>query len=181
MRNVRRIPVACLLILLVLVSGTAAAQEEDGGNTYDIFIEPEGLFTGKTVTIETDMRLGTENRGAERRIKNEIERLLKEWGRYEVVDDLEDADIKITLVTNDQVNFSKGIYEQVMPLAEFNKLLFVVADPADQALMWADGTTDSLTGRRVSGNQRRGWDNEGARRIANHFVLALRERIDREL
>ncbi len=91
---------------------------------------------------------------------------------------MEDADLKMTLVTSDQAGFFKGIYEQVKPLAEFNELVLVIADPKDEVLVWADGTSGSLRGRTVVGNQHAGWDNEGARRIARYFVQALRARVE---
>lgn len=168
MRHTRRIVVVLVCLLPV---ANAAAQEQEDADFF--FIQPEVLLTASTVVIETDMRLGTENAGQEHRIKNEVERMLGRWGRYEVVEDPELADLTITLVTNDQVSFFQGIYEPLQQLARVHKLLFVVAANGEaEHIAWADGTTETLTTRQIGGG--------APRRIAARFVNALRERVESE-
>ena len=176
LQNASRIAAALALFLPVITNVAAAqVQEED---PYAIFIRPDVLRSASTVVIETDIRLGAQNAGQERRVKNEVERLLRKWGRYEVVEDRELAELTITLVTNDQINFFQGIYEPLKEYAKFHKILFVISNNGDEYLVWVDGTTDSFTGRRTFGNEGRGWSNEGSRQIAARFVNALRERVE---
>ncbi len=176
LQNASRVAAVLALFLPVITNvAVAQAQEEDPDA---IFFRPDVLLSASTVVIETDIRLGAQNAGQERRVKNEIERLLGEWGRYEVVKDRELAELTITLVTNDQVNFFQGIYEPLKEYAKTHQILFVVSNNGDEYLAWLDGTTDSFTGRRTFGNEGRGWSNEGSRRIAALFVAALREQVE---
>lgn len=179
LQSATRISAALALLSLPLpLAGANAAAVQEEENPYTVFVHPNVLKTAQTVVIETDIRLGAQNAGQERRVKNEIERRLREWGRFEIVEDRELAELTITIVTTDQTRFFQGIYEPLTAYSSLHEILFVVAHNAGEYLVWADGTTDSFTGRQMAGYERQGWDNAGSRRIAARFVATFRERVE---